>query len=200
MSFPRSAGSRRRQRSVRVSVAVGLLVVAALVVTGALLLGSLLASSLSALFALLCGVASTRIVLNELAQSRREAARDRAAQARAYQRIVAQQIGARGRFATTMTGRVADRDAEIGRLAGTLGLVKRRAEAAENKVKREARRNVELQERLDEITREQAERDERDDNLAFWDGTDAPTVVDMHAWENRASAASADQAGARRHA
>jgi hypothetical protein len=200
MSSPRgasAAGSRRRQRSVRVTVAGCLLGIAALAVTAALLVGSLLLTSGAAVLALLCGAAATRIVLNELGQSRREAARDRAAQARAYQQLAREQAAAHGRLAAALTRQVNERDADIGRLVGTLGLVKRRAGAAEEKVKRQSQRNVELQERLDEVTREL---EERDDSLAVWEGSDAPTVVDLLAWENRARAVNADPAETRQQA
>jgi hypothetical protein len=179
------------------TVAGCLLGVAALTVTTALLVGSLVLTSSAAVLSLLCGAAATRIVMNELAQSRREAARDRAAQARSYLQVAREASLEHSRLAATMTRQVSERDAQIGRLVGTLGLVKRRASAAEEKVKRHAQRTVELQQRLDEVTREL---EERNDSVAVWDGSDDPTVVDLLAWENRAGAASADQAEARQQA
>lgn len=203
MSSSRTAGAsaaRRRQRSVRVTVAVSLLALAAVVVAAAVLLGSLLIVSVAAVLAVLLGAASTRIVLNELAQSRREAARDRAAQAQAYQQTFAVRIAEHDRFAATMTERIIARDGEIGELRGTIRLAERRADEAEERVKREARRTVTLQERLDEVSREL---EEREDSLAVWNGVwdsgDAPTVVDLLAWEERVAAAS-ESGDTRRHA
>ena len=194
-----SSGARRRQRSVRVTVAVLLLVLGAAVVAAALATGSLLAASLASVVALLAGCASTRIVLNELAQSRREAARDRALQAHEYQRLLADRAAEHRCLATAMTERIAERDTTIGRLLGNLRLADGRADEARARLRQETRRTVELQERLDELSRELEER--QDDGLAFWDGGDSTTVVDMLAWEERVSSVTeADPAALRRHA
>src|SRR5689334_21002036 len=71
---------RRRQRSVRVTVAVALLGVATALVLLALPTQSPLWLSVASVVALASGWAAARIVYTELAQSRREAAADRAAQ------------------------------------------------------------------------------------------------------------------------
>ena len=101
------------------TVAGCLLGVAALTVATALLVGSLVLTSSAAVLSLLCGAAATRIVMNELAQSRREAARDRAAQARSYSQVARERSLEHSRLAATMTRQVSERDAEIGRLVGT---------------------------------------------------------------------------------
>jgi hypothetical protein len=198
MSSPRSAGpSRRRQRSVRVTVAFGLLVVATLVVTSALVSGSERATAGASLLALVCGFAATRIVANELAQSRRDAARDRAAQAHAYQSIYAERIAEHNRFATSMTEQIIERDGQIGRLLATVRLVRRKADDAEDRAEREAARNAELQGLLDAASRAL---EEQADAVAFWDGTDVPAVTDLLAWEERVTAVTSDQADFRRPA
>jgi xanthine/uracil permease len=69
-----SSPNRRRQRSVRVTVAVALLSVATLVVILALPTQSAGWLSASSVIALVCGFAAARIIYNELVQSRREAA------------------------------------------------------------------------------------------------------------------------------
>lgn len=186
MSTRSSAGApaaRRRQRSVRVTVAVCLLAVATLAVTGSLLLGSLAATSAAALLAVLAGCASTRIVANELAQSRREAARERAALAHDYSRLAADRIAEQAGFARAMTERIHERDAEIGRLHGAVRLADCRADEARARLRSEQERTAELRERLDQLGRELDE--EKNDSLAFWDGREGPTVVDLLNWEER---------------
>lgn len=197
MPLPRSAGAaRRRQRGVRVTVAVSLLLVATLVVIGALVLASPFATSAAAVVALLCGAVSTRIVFSELAQSRRESARERAIQAHAYQQMFAERVVQEQEFAATMTERIIRRDEEIGRLLATSRVAGRRAELAEETAEREARRNVELQGLLDAAVRELNESEE---SLATWDGS-VPVVVDLLAWEERAASAGTERPESRRRA
>src|SRR3954466_6309513 len=81
---PRADKARRRQRSTRLTVAVVLLVLAALAVLGAVLSGSWLLVTLAARPGGLLGAAPTPTPPPELARPRRDAARDRAEQARAY--------------------------------------------------------------------------------------------------------------------
>ena len=68
----------------RVTVAVGLLLLAALEVTGAALSGSWLVVTCAAGLGVLLGAVATRITHSELVDSRRAAAVDRADQAKAY--------------------------------------------------------------------------------------------------------------------
>jgi hypothetical protein len=198
MSSPRSVGpARRRQRSVRVTVAFCLLVLGGLVVVAALVSGSQQAVAAAAVLALVCGFAGTRIVANELAQSRRDAARDRAAQAHAYQRIYAERIAEHDRFATSMTGQIVERDGQIGRLLATVRHLGRRVDEAEDRAQREAARTAELQELLDAAARAL---EEQSDAVAFWDGEEVPAVMDLLAWEERVAAVTADATDARRSA
>ena len=198
MSSPRSAGpSRRRQRSVRVTVAFCLLLVASMVVVAALVSGSHPAVAAAALLSLVCGFAATRIVATELAQSRRDAARDRAAQAHAYQLIYAERIAEHDRFATSMTEQIVERDGQIGRLLATVRHIGRRVDEAEDRAQREAARNAELQELLDAAAQAL---EEQSDAVAFWDGEEVPAVMDLLAWEERVAAVTADATDARRSA
>lgn len=184
-----SSPNRRRQRSVRVTVAVALLSVATLVVLLALPTQSPLWLSVSSVFALVCGFAASRIVYNELAQSRREAARDRAAQAQAYRSMFSERASEHAEFTTAMTDRLASRDRSIRELEGTIVLAEQRAIEAESRVKRESKRANEamelvarLQEALDVRKAEEA------DELASWDGWETETVVDLLAWEDKVNA------------
>ena len=198
MSSPRSAGqSRRRQRSVRVTVSCCLLVLATLVVVAALVTGSQPAAAAASLFALVCGFAATRIVVNELAQSRRDAARDRAAQAHAYQLIYADRVAEHNRVAASMTEQIVERDGQIGRLLATVRVAGRRVDEAEDRASREAARSAELQGLLDVASRAL---EEQADAVAFWDGEEVPAVMDLLAWEKRVAAVTSDQTDIRRTA
>lgn len=204
-TLPGRTPSRRRQRSVRVTVAVALLGLATLVVLVALPTQSPLLLSFSSVFALLCGATSARIVYSELLQSRREAAADRAGQAQAYRLMFHERAAEHAEFTSAMTDRLAARDRSIAELESTIVLAEARAMEAEARVKREARRAneaqdlvVELQEQLEVRKAEQA------DELATWEGwegaLEAETVVDLLAWEERVQAASGDTGAERKQA
>ena len=77
-------GNRRRQRSTRLVVAALLIVGSAVIVVATALTGSWLLVTVAALVAVVLGATATKITHSELMDSREEAARDRARQARAY--------------------------------------------------------------------------------------------------------------------
>jgi hypothetical protein len=198
--------ARRRQRSVRVTVAVSLLVLATLVVVLALPTQSPVWLSFSSVFALLCGATASRIVYSELLQSRQEAAADRAAQAKAYRVMFHERAAEHAEFTSAMTDRLAARDKSIEELESTIVLAEARAIEAETRVKRESRRANEAQELVAEL-QEQLEirKAEQADELATWDGwdgaMDVETVVDLLAWEEKVQAnASSDSNSDRKHA
>lgn len=194
---------RRRQRSVRVTVAVVLLSVATLVVVLALPTRSAGWLSASSVTALLCGFAAARIIYNELVQSRREAATDRAAQAQAYRSMFVERAEEHAAFTTAMTERLAARDRSIRDFEGTVVLAEKRAMEAESRVKREARRAVEAQEKVAELQQALEIRTaEEADELATWEGWEADTVVDLLTWDEKvvAGAPAADEAQQQQHA
>jgi hypothetical protein len=131
---------RRRQRSVRVTVAVALLALATALVVLALPGQSPLWLSLAAVYAVASGWAAARIVWNELAQSRREAAADRAAQAAAYRGLFAERASEHAAFTTAMTDRLVRRDRDVAALQAGVVTAEARAAEAETRVQREARR------------------------------------------------------------
>ncbi len=193
-SSPQARSSRRRQRSVRVTVAVTLLSVATAGVLLALPTQSPAWLSVASVLAVGCGWASARIVYTELAQSRRDAASDRAAQAQAYRSLFSERASEHAEFTTAMTDRLAVRERELSELQESVVAAQRRAFEAEVRVQREARRAndsdakvVELQERVQEL---EIRRAEQADELATWEGFE--TVVDMMAWEQKISSAVAD--------
>lgn len=97
---------RRRQRSTRLVVAGMLLLVGALAVAGAAFSGSWLVATLAAALGVALGAAATRITHSELAESRREAARDRAEQARAYRDLTVARTAENAAFVEATTTRV----------------------------------------------------------------------------------------------
>lgn len=203
-SSPQARPSRRRQRSVRVTVAVALLSVATAAVVAALPTQSALWLSIASVLALACGWASARIIYTELLQSRRDNATDRAAQAQAYKSLFSVRATEHAEFTTAMTDRIATREKELAQLQEDLVSTQRRAAEAEARVQREARRAddaasevASLKERIEELEIRKAE---EADELATWEGFE--TAVDLMAWEAKINEAARDaQAEAeRKHA
>jgi hypothetical protein len=210
---------RRRQRSVRVTVAVALLGVATALVLVALPTQSPVWLSVASVVALASGWAAARIVYTELAQSRREAAADRAAQAIAYRSMFSERATEHAEFTTAMTDRIVRRDAEIAELETTVVAAEKRAIEAEARVQREARRANDAQDKVAELSERVQELEirkaEEDDELATWhsdldvplpvtgDGLnlDIDAVVDLIAWEERVTVgARAPESEAKKHA
>lgn len=206
--------SRRRQRSVRVTVAVALLALGTLGVAVALSLATVPALSVASVGAVLTGWLAARIVYTELVQSRRERARERAAQARSYRALFVERSTEHAAFASAMTDRLVARDREIRELEGTLRLSEGRADDAEMRVRREARRVVETQRRVAELEQVLALRTaalaavpggrgaagpdtDLDSDL---DAVDLDTVVDLLAWEDRTQQLLAADQPRRKHA
>jgi hypothetical protein len=201
---PQARPSRRRQRSVRVTVAVALLSLATAAVLIALPTQSPVWLSVASVLALACGWAAARIIYTELAQSRRDNAADRAAQAQAYKSLFSERASEHAEFTTAMTDRIAAREAELAELQVGLVEAQRRAGEAEARVQREARRAndasnevASLKERVQELEIRKAE---EADELATWEGFE--TAVDMMAWEAKVNAATvaAQSEADRKHA
>ena len=212
--------ARRRQRSVRVTVAVALLGAATALVLVALPTQSPVWLSVASVVALAAGWAAARIVWTELAQTRREAAADRAAQARAYRTMFSERATEHAEFTTAMTDRLVRRDREVAELENTVVAAEQRAIEAETRVQREARRANDAQERAAELADRVQELEivqaEQDDELATWHsdldvplpaladgealGLDLDAVADLMAWEGRVAAGAHPEADARRQA
>src|SRR5687767_5728467 len=97
--------SRRRQRSTRIVVAVLLLLVAAAAVAGAAVTGAWPAVTVAAVAAVLLGATATKIMHSELMMARRDAARDRAEQAKAFSELDGKRSAESVEFAADMQGR-----------------------------------------------------------------------------------------------
>lgn len=90
-----------------------LLLVGALAVAGAALSGSWLVATIAAALGVVLGAAATRITHTELAESRREAARDRAEQARAYRDLTVARTAEQATFVEATNARVSAHEQTI---------------------------------------------------------------------------------------
>jgi hypothetical protein len=188
----RMSPSRRRQRSVRVTVAIALLALGTLATVIALSLATVPALSISSGLSLVCGWAAARIMYTELVESRRGHARDRATQAKAFRTLFTERSAEHASFAAAMSDRLTAREREVRELESTLRLSECRALDAEERVRREARRANQAQERVAELEVTLAIRTaEEADELASWvpgGYSDTDTVVDLLRWEDRSQA------------
>lgn len=188
--------ARRRQRSVRVTVAVTLMAVSTVAVVVALAMRSLGAVSAAAVLTLLLGWAALRILWTEVLQSRRESAVERAATAQAYRTLFSERAAEHAEFTTAMTDRMA-RSADLQReLQSLLVAEQRRAAAAESRLGTTSRGLDEARARIEELEAELARRAAEEeaaaaDALASWeaDGGQAdPLAADLAAFEEKVSA------------
>lgn len=136
---PRST-ARRRQRSTRLSVAVALLVLSAVLVVGAVIAGSSALITVAAVLGVVLGVAATKITHSELADARVEAARDRAAQAKAYTALTERRTSENLSFALDMRRKITAREEVIASLELALSSTQRQVAEQTLKVNAEARR------------------------------------------------------------
>lgn len=135
-------------------MAVALLVVAALVVLLAVVLGRASSAAVTVLtlagaLAVLLGAAATRIVASELAQSRRDAARDRAEQAQAYTRLTEVRVAENAEYVAGVESRLEGQRTSLARLEDQLAVAS--LEAAE------ARRSLVVEQaRVDQVESEKS--------------------------------------------
>lgn len=188
---PRTA-VRRRQRSVRVSVAVSLLGTATALVLLSLPTRSVLWLSLASVTSLVLSWAALRMVWTEVLQSRRENAADRAAAARAYRELFTARAAEHAEFTTAMTERLAEARLSQRELEGLLRqqqgrTAAARSAAAEQQATHEQRlaelrgRVVELEGELASALAARPAVDE--ETLRAWETRNADSVVELAAWE-----------------
>jgi hypothetical protein len=187
--------ARRRQRSVRVTVAVVLLSVATVGVLAALPTQSPVLLSASSVGALVLGWAALRIVWTEVLQSRRENAADRAAAASAYKSLFSLRAAEHAEFTTAMTERLAESNLSVRELQGELVQAQRRLAKSERSLADARERVVELERSIDVLHAERAA--EEADALASWEaegGEPARGSVDeLVSWEAKAAEIQAEQ-------
>ncbi len=133
MGVPRTSG-RRRQRSVRVTVSVGLLAIATVSVLASLPTQSPLWLSLASVTALALSWGALRIMWTEVLQSRRENAADRAAAATAYKNLFSVRAAEHAEFTTAMTERLAEAHLSQRELEGLVTQHETRAQRAEGRL------------------------------------------------------------------
>jgi chromosome segregation ATPase len=133
-----------------VTTAVGLVVLAALVVAGAAFSGSWLVVTVAAGLGVLLGAAAVRITHTELVESRVEAARDRAAQAAAYNVLADERSAEHASYVADVQARIAEKEHALDELELALSLSQRRAATSTRKRNAEGRRAAGLQARLGE--------------------------------------------------
>lgn len=135
------------------TLAVGLLLLAALGVSGAAVAvasadapWAVLAGA--AACAVLLGVTATRITHSELADSRRLAAADRAKLAQGYSHLTAQRAAEHAAYVDTIESRINEREVMLDQLEMALTAAQRRAATATRKKNGESRRAEGLQVQL----------------------------------------------------
>lgn len=186
---------RRVQRNVRVTVAGVLLAISAALVIAAVAAST--AVDGAAIVSVVCGALAARMVHTEVIQTRRDASRGRAAQARDFVAIVARLRTEHSASTDALASRLAQRDSTIDELNGTIRLAEKRIDVAEAHGRREAQRADDAQARLTQLL-DQVLAQQVAGVLDEQAGDDLPTVIDLFAWEDRAAASVADPA--RRHA
>lgn len=150
------AGRRRIQRSVRVTVAAGLLAGSAALVAGCVASGSFVAVAIAAVLSVLVGAAAARIVYAEVLQSRRSTAHLVAEQARALQQRIDDAHREQMAFRERMSGRVLERDLAVSRLSTALQAAGREAADARSRAAEAAARARAETRRADETRRQLA--------------------------------------------
>jgi hypothetical protein len=193
--------ARRRQRSVRVTVAVVLLSAATVAVLAALPTQSPVLLSAGSVVALALSWAALRIMWTEVLQSRRENAADRAAAANAYKSLFSLRAAEHAEFTTAMTERLAESNLSVRELQGELVQAQRqyadavvRAEAAERSLG-DARGRVGQLEQSIEMLRAEREA-EQADAVAQWEAEGGPargSVEELVSWEATAAEMQAEQ-------
>ncbi|MGN6251173.1 MAG: hypothetical protein ACTHNS_05090 [Marmoricola sp.] len=190
--------ARRRQRSVRVSVAVALMVVATVAVLAALATRSVPVLSAAAVLVLLLGWAALRITWTEVLQSRRDNALDRVATAQAYRSLFSERAAEHAEFTTAMTERLAESQLTMRELQALLVQEQLRAASAESRLGSTARGLGEATARVAELEQELARRAAEEeaaaaDALASWEAdggglSDDPRAADLAAFEEKVTA------------
>ena len=163
---------RRRQRSVRVTIAVVLLSVASVAVLSSLPTRSTLWVSLAGVVALGLSWGALRTMWTEVLESRRENAADRAAAAAAYRNLFAVRAAEHAEFATAMTERLAQAHLSARELEGLIVQHETRAQRAESKLEAETEAHTKTQGRVHQLEQTLAILREEDDSvveLVSWD-------------------------------
>lgn len=156
-----SPTARRRQRSVRLTVAVSLLTLATVLVTVAFLGDLAWFQAFAAFAAVVLGAAATRITHSELMQARRDAARERAELATEYRRLTEERTAEHAEFVTAAQARADRQQHALEELESALSAAQRRAVDAIRKFNAEAKRAELAEKEGREVSARLAEAEER---------------------------------------
>jgi hypothetical protein len=152
----------------------------------------------AAVAAAAAGVVAVRIMYSEVVATRRMSARERALQARSFGATMAKSQTEQAAFTKFATTKISQRERTIRELNGTVRLAEVRADEAEARVRREARRANDAQTRLSELLDEVLSHQAAVDAAAIpgdelLDSNDLPTIVDLLAWEDRLNESMVDE-------
>jgi hypothetical protein len=175
MAAPRTP-VRRRQRSVRVTVAVTLLSVATAIVLVSTTLQSLVWLMVASAASLVLAWAALRTMWTEVLQARRDNAADRAAAAAAYRNLFAVRAGEHASFTTAMTERLASAHLAQRELEGLIVQHETRAQRAESRLVDESAALEAARERMVKLEQAVIALRAEDDS-----------VVDLVAWDEKAA-------------
>ena len=171
----------------RVTVAVGLVAGSAALVVSSVLVAT--AVSAAAVISMLAGAAAARMMYAEVVQSRREASRDRAAQARAFGSALDETYAEHAAFTAKLSAQLAAQRHTMNELDAIVRIANRRTDEAHARADGAQARADEAQGRLsallDEVLGPQIT-PLRPAQIARPD--DLPAVVDLLAWEERGQA------------
>lgn len=140
---------------------MALLTIAAVLVTVAFLGTVAWFQGFAAVSAVVLGTAATRITHSELMQTRRDAARDRAEQARQYRQLTDERTAEHAAFVDTMQARAQRQEHALAELETALSAAQRRAADATRKFNAEARRAEAAEQQGREVTTRLEEAEER---------------------------------------
>ena len=140
--------SRRRERSVGITAASLLLVLATILVVTTIALGSFVWLSAASVVAAVAGWVTARTYQAQLLTSRREAGKERAVLATEYRELLGQRAEEQSVFLSALTEQMVFRERELADLQGVVGLAERRAEVAEGQLRETKGELMEAQELL----------------------------------------------------
>ena len=183
--------SRRSARSRRVLAASALLVTAVVVATAAIIISTIPVLVAATGYAVVAGVASARLIANDLAQMRRDWARDRAEIADHNRQQAVARSQAHIAFAEQMSSRIRHKDSQIESLRDSLVTAEIDMAKARERLSAERARSEALTADLSSAQSdiESARRDlmKANDALAASEAAEMQARADVVAWEQSAT-------------
>lgn len=195
--------SRKSPRSRRAVGATGLLIAAVLVVTAGIMVSSIPVLVAATVYAVVSGVVAARLLSNEIAQMRRDRARDRAVVADEHRRTALARSAEHLAFADQMGSRMRMLDSHVSTLRDSLLTAEIDLALARERVSAEAARSLALQADVDsaqsDLDSARVDLNSARDALAASKSAELEARAEVVAWEDAASE-NVRQAHQRRHA